>query len=167
MIPVALHDEARVRRYAPFSNWAHVNMFSNCTKKSSSSRSSALRISWIEATILWYVSYFILIYISWLKFQVQSNVLSMLTRMRQLALHPGLIPTNYLEELQADDTDDDTPKQVAVTPEEKARLQCLLVQAIEEYQECPICFGILNEPRITSCTHMFCLPWSVSRFELH
>lgn len=89
---------------------------------------------------------------------VQSNVLSMLTRMRQLALHPGLIPTNYLEELRADSMEGDTPKQVVVTLEEKVRLQGFLARAVEEFQECPICFGILDEPRITSCAHMFCLP---------
>jgi SWI/SNF-related matrix-associated actin-dependent regulator of chromatin subfamily A3 len=94
-------------------------------------------------------------------FQVQSNVLSMLTRMRQLALHPGLVPTNYLEDLRADSMEGETPKQVVITLEEKVRLQGLLARAIEEFQECPICFSILNEPRITSCAHMFCLPWSV------
>jgi len=86
----------------------------------------------------------------------------MLTRMRQLALHPGLIPTNYIEDLRVDSTEEDSPGRLVVTLEEKVRLQGLLARAIEEFQECPICFGILNEPRITSCTHMFCLPWSVS-----
>ncbi|EAU91423.2 hypothetical protein CC1G_01912 [Coprinopsis cinerea okayama7 len=32
---------------------------------------------------------------------VQSNVLSMLTRLRQIALHPGLVPGQYLEQLRA------------------------------------------------------------------
>lgn len=86
----------------------------------------------------------------------------MLTRLRQLALHPGLIPTNYLDDLRAGSVDGEAPKQMVVSPEEKVRLQGLLARAIEEFQECPICLGILNEPRITSCTHMFCLPWSVS-----
>ncbi|GBE78013.1 hypothetical protein SCP_0108950 [Sparassis crispa] len=89
---------------------------------------------------------------------VQSNVLSMLTRMRQLALHPGLIPANYLEQLRAADQDEDVPMEaVNVTPEEKARLQDVLAQGIEDNEECPICFGILAEPRITNCGHMFCL----------
>ena len=86
----------------------------------------------------------------------------MLTRMRQLALHPGLIPANYLEDLRADNFEGETPKQMVVTAEAKVRLQGLLARAIEEFEECPICFGILNEPRITSCAHMFCLTWSVS-----
>ena len=85
----------------------------------------------------------------------------MLTRMRQLALHPGLIPSNYLEDLRTDGIEDELPKQMVITPEEKVHLQGLLARGIEDFEECPICFGILNEPRITSCAHMFCLVWCV------
>ena len=92
--------------------------------------------------------------------QVQSNVLSLLTRMRQVVLHPGLLPVDYLEQLGSSDQDeDDGPASIQVTPQEKVRLQGLLAQAIEDCEECPICFGTLNEPRITFCGHMFCLPW--------
>ncbi|EMD31673.1 hypothetical protein CERSUDRAFT_88802 [Gelatoporia subvermispora B] len=88
---------------------------------------------------------------------VQSNVLSMLTRMRQLALHPGLVPANYLEQLRATE-EDGTPTEAApLTPQEKARLQAILAQGIEDSEECPICFDIISEPRITVCAHMFCL----------
>ncbi|KAF8967874.1 SNF2 family N-terminal domain-containing protein [Flammula alnicola] len=74
---------------------------------------------------------------------VQSNALSMLTRMRQIALHPGLVPAKYLEELRS---------------VEKSRLQDLLAQAIEDCEECPICFSVLpNDARITTCAHIFCL----------
>ncbi|OCH84706.1 hypothetical protein OBBRIDRAFT_891624 [Obba rivulosa] len=87
---------------------------------------------------------------------VQSNVLSMLTRMRQLALHPSLVPANYLDQLRA--ADEDAPTEaVQLTPEEKVRLQAILAQGIEDNEECPICFGIIAEPRITTCAHMFCL----------
>ncbi|PIL34185.1 transcription factor [Ganoderma sinense ZZ0214-1] len=91
---------------------------------------------------------------------VQSNVLSLLTRMRQLALHPGLLPTNYLEQLRSGNkaVEEDGPAPAQITPQEKTRLQGLLSQAIEDCEECPICFGILSEPRITFCGHMFCLP---------
>ncbi|RDB25140.1 DNA repair protein rad5 [Hypsizygus marmoreus] len=91
---------------------------------------------------------------------VQSNVLSMLTRMRQLALHPGLVPKNYLQELQTMATEEDgiSAPVIHLTPEDRLRLQALLAVAIEDFEECPICFGVLNEPRITSCGHMFCLP---------
>lgn len=86
----------------------------------------------------------------------------MLTRMRQLALHPGLVPANYLDELRAAKSLDGAPARVApITPEEKLRLQSLLAQAIEDCEECPICFGVLDEARITTCAHMFCLAWSV------
>jgi SWI/SNF-related matrix-associated actin-dependent regulator of chromatin subfamily A3 len=98
----------------------------------------------------------------------------MLTRMRQLALHPGLVPSNYLEQLKAlDDQGDAHPPAIRVTPEDKIRLQGLLSQIIEDCEECPICFrsvsfvshsnvidfcfSILTDPRITSCAHPFCL----------
>ncbi|OSX66693.1 hypothetical protein POSPLADRAFT_1131555, partial [Postia placenta MAD-698-R-SB12] len=88
---------------------------------------------------------------------VHSNVLSMVTRLRQLALHPGLVPANYIQQLQAAEKEEDSLSPVQLTPENKIRLQSILAQAIEDNEECPICFGILNEPRITSCSHMFCL----------
>lgn len=84
----------------------------------------------------------------------------MLTRLRQLALHPGLLPASYLEELRAgdDNSESDQPLQ-PVTPEEKARLQDMLAQAVEECEECPICFSLLDDARITKCTHKFCVGW--------
>ncbi|KAH9998504.1 SNF2 family N-terminal domain-containing protein [Russula compacta] len=84
-----------------------------------------------------------------------TNALSMLTRLRQLALHPGLIPSDYVEQLRCMEDQEDC--KIQVTPEEKERLQSLLLQAIEDNEECPICFGILDDPRITACSHMFCL----------
>jgi SWI/SNF-related matrix-associated actin-dependent regulator of chromatin subfamily A3 len=81
----------------------------------------------------------------------------MLTRLRQLVLHPGLIPSNYVEQLRKMDEDNDSV--MPVTPEEKAHLQSLLLQAIEDSEECPICFSVLDDPRITACTHRFCLAW--------
>ncbi|THH01129.1 hypothetical protein EW026_g1526 [Hermanssonia centrifuga] len=90
---------------------------------------------------------------------VQSNVLSMLTRLRQLALHPGLVPPNYVEQLRITTENEDTSSAPAIqlTAADKIRLQGLLAQAIEDNEECPICFGILAEPRITACSHCFCL----------
>ncbi|KAG7098688.1 hypothetical protein E1B28_000602 [Marasmius oreades] len=96
---------------------------------------------------------------------LQSNALGMLTRMRQLALHPGLLPANYLEELRKYELHEDQPAK-AVTPEEKYQLQLRLSQLIEDSEECPICFSIPDEPKITSCAHFFCFPCikeSVSR----
>lgn len=93
---------------------------------------------------------------------MQSNILSMLTRMRQLVLHPGLIPRNYLQQLQAaEEAEDDLAAKPAVQlkPEDRIRLQGILAQAIEDNEECPVCFDVLDQPRITSCSHTFCLPW--------
>ncbi|KAF9012434.1 SNF2 family N-terminal domain-containing protein [Cyathus striatus] len=90
---------------------------------------------------------------------IQSNVLGMLTRLRQLALHPGLIPLNYMEQLRTADCDNHSSTNsnfTPITPEEKERLQSLLSQAIEDCEECPVCFCILNDPRITRCAHAFC-----------
>lgn len=89
----------------------------------------------------------------------------MLTRMRQIALHPGLVPRSYLDQLRSvvdsDDSGSDTVPQVKLTPKDKARLQTLILQAIEDSQECPICFNVPDNinTRITSCAHVFCLQW--------
>ncbi|KAJ7251551.1 SNF2 family N-terminal domain-containing protein [Mycena haematopus] len=90
----------------------------------------------------------------------QSNILSLLTRMRQLVLHTGLVPASYIEELKAGEEPENVmhAKAMTITPVDKARLQAKLAQAVEECEECPICFNILEEPRITSCSHIFCLP---------
>ncbi|KAK1224593.1 hypothetical protein PQX77_012488 [Marasmius sp. AFHP31] len=88
---------------------------------------------------------------------LQSNALGMLTRMRQLALHPGLLPANYLEELRSAKVNEGQPAKI-LTPEEKYRLQIRLGQSIEDSEECPICFSIPEEPKITSCAHFFCFP---------
>lgn len=84
----------------------------------------------------------------------------MLTRLRQLALHPRLLPPNYIEQLRAAEDDDET-KHVAlpITQDRKRHLQSLLAQLIEDNEECPICFSILTNPRITACAHPFCLAW--------
>ena len=84
----------------------------------------------------------------------------MLTRLRQIVLHPGLIPTNYLDQLRVnDDVNSIHSGTVQITPELKAKLEGLILQAIEDNEECPICFGVMADPRITSCTHVFCLAW--------
>ncbi|KAJ6587041.1 SNF2 family N-terminal domain-containing protein [Mycena vulgaris] len=90
----------------------------------------------------------------------QSNVLSLLTRMRQLVLHTGLVPASYIEELRTNDgAEEDTHAQaIVVTTADKLRLQAKLAQAIEECEECPICFNMLEDARITSCAHMYCFP---------
>lgn len=99
--------------------------------------------------------------------QAQANILSLLTRMRQMVLHTGLVPASYIEELKAGEEgleNNAHAKAMALTPADKARLQDKLAQAVEECEECPICFGLLEEPRITSCSHIFCLPWYLIYF---
>lgn len=87
-----------------------------------------------------------------------TNVLSMLTRLRQVALHPGLLPPNYLEQLRAtEDNEESARVALPVTQDQRRVLQSLLAKAIEDSEECPICFDVLNDPRITACSHPFCL----------
>ena len=94
-------------------------------------------------------------------FQTQSNVLGMLTRLRQLALHPALVPMNYLQDLRiAHVNDDKVPAKITnLSAEDEARLQGLLARAIEDFEECPICFNVYQDPRITYCGHCFCFAW--------
>ncbi|KAG2342905.1 hypothetical protein BDR05DRAFT_963717 [Suillus weaverae] len=87
-----------------------------------------------------------------------TNVLSMLTRLRQVALHPDLLPPNYLEQLRATEDNEETARvALPVTQDQRRLLQGLLAKAIEDNEECPICFDVLNDPRITACSHPFCL----------
>jgi SWI/SNF-related matrix-associated actin-dependent regulator of chromatin subfamily A3 len=92
---------------------------------------------------------------------VPTNVLGMLTRLRQLALHPGLVPPTYVDELRDRGTSGAPKPAINLNPEDKAKLQAALAKMIEDSEECPVCFGILNDPRITTCSHAFCLAWSV------
>ncbi|KAG8948964.1 hypothetical protein FRC04_009165 [Tulasnella sp. 424] len=88
-----------------------------------------------------------------------ANVLSMLTRLRQLVLHPSLIPANYLEDLRKSNNANDAaahPPSHALTGEEVVMLQATLWQAIQDAEECSICFDVLNNPRILPCSHYFC-----------
>ncbi|KAG9104378.1 hypothetical protein FRC06_003185 [Ceratobasidium sp. 370] len=87
---------------------------------------------------------------------VPNVVLSLLTRMRQIALHPGLVPADYLDKLKSDEATDHTPGVVAITPQEKARLQNILFHAEEDSEECAICFDSLKNPRILPDGHYFC-----------
>jgi SWI/SNF-related matrix-associated actin-dependent regulator of chromatin subfamily A3 len=93
--------------------------------------------------------------------QVQSNALSMITRLRQIALHPALVPAAYLEQLRhASEQADAGHAPTTLTPDDRVRLQRILAQAIEDSEECPVCFSPLGvDPRITGCAHWYCLDW--------
>ena len=59
----------------------------------------------------------------------------MLIRLRQVALHPGLIPSNYVQQMQESLNEDNFDKPgalIRVTPELKLRLQVSLAQMIED-----------------------------------
>ena len=49
------------------------------------------------------------------------------------------------------------PSAQTISPEEKKRLQSVLDIAIKDCEECPVCYDELKEPRITTCSHRFCL----------
>ena len=80
----------------------------------------------------------------------------MLTRLRQLTLHPGLVPKSYMDELTKEPSGHDHA-QPLVTATERIRLQNVLFKIVEDNEECPVCFDVLSNPRITPCAHAFCL----------
>jgi SWI/SNF-related matrix-associated actin-dependent regulator of chromatin subfamily A3 len=83
----------------------------------------------------------------------------MLTRLRQITLHPGLIPFDYLEQLRSQTGELEgvaAPSVHQISAQERQRLQDVLARTIEEMEECPICYDTLKEPRITTCAHVFC-----------
>ncbi|KAJ1306199.1 hypothetical protein OPQ81_010908 [Rhizoctonia solani] len=92
--------------------------------------------------------------------QVPNLVLGLLTRMRQIALHPGLVPYNYLQQLQSGEqyggNDLPLPPSTIISPQEKSRLQNILFHAEEDSEECAICFDNLKNPRILPDGHYFC-----------
>src|ERR1700733_12151898 len=86
------------------------------------------------------------------------NALSLLTRMRQLTLHPSLIPLNYLDELRSSlsNGSDSGSIPIQVTPQDRIKLQHKLFQLSEDCEECPVCFDTLRNAVITPCAHAFC-----------
>ena len=56
---------------------------------------------------------------------------------RQIALHAGLVPANYLEKLRSEEAADNASSGIAavMTTQEKARLQAVLFHAEEDSEE--------------------------------
>ncbi|KDN42322.1 hypothetical protein RSAG8_06813, partial [Rhizoctonia solani AG-8 WAC10335] len=102
---------------------------------------------------------------------VPNVVLGLLTRMRQIALHPGLVPYDYLQQLQSGEKyggdNLPLPQSTIVSPEEKARLQNILFHAEEDSEECAICFDNLKNPRILPDGHYFCYDCIAGYIEAH
>ncbi|KAK4688842.1 hypothetical protein P7C73_g1286, partial [Tremellales sp. Uapishka_1] len=87
--------------------------------------------------------------------ETTHNVLSMLTRMRQLCLSKELIPNGYLEDLQQrpEKENGHAVPAAAISEERKAELIEKLRLAVVDSEECPVCYDVLNDPRITDCGH--------------
>lgn len=70
-----------------------------------------------------------------------SNANDTWSKLRQIALYPGLVPADYLNELKLDKPDnfDNAPRASTISPQEKARLQSILFHAEEDNEE--VCFS--------------------------
>ncbi|QRW25469.1 SNF2 family amino-terminal protein [Rhizoctonia solani] len=88
---------------------------------------------------------------------------------RQIALHPGLVPSDYLQQLQSGEKygGNDPPTNNIISPQEKARLQNILFRAEEDSEECAICFDNLKNPRILPDGHYFCYECIAGYIEAH
>lgn len=87
-----------------------------------------------------------------------ANVLSLLTRMRQLCLHEDLVPSGYLESLKtkpAAGAHDASALQMST--EDMAVVQKALQQAVVDAEECGVCFDTLLAENIRGlpCRHVF------------
>ncbi|KAK9463514.1 SNF2 family N-terminal domain-containing protein [Lipomyces oligophaga] len=77
------------------------------------------------------------------------HVLEALLRLRQMCNHRQLV-AEKLEDLDFDNND------TTMTPEKEQQLRFLLQTAIENNDECDICFENLNDPLILPCQHIYC-----------
>ncbi|CCO29308.1 hypothetical protein BN14_03317 [Rhizoctonia solani AG-1 IB] len=101
--------------------------------------------------------------------RVPNVVLSLLTRMRQIALHPGLVPCDYLQQLKSGEQSENNNilPNTSISPQEKTRLQSILFRAEEDSEECAICFDSLKNPRILPDGHYFCYDCITGYIEAH
>ncbi|KAL7421932.1 hypothetical protein Q5752_003704 [Cryptotrichosporon argae] len=88
----------------------------------------------------------------------QVSVLAILTRMRQMCLALDLVPQSFLDEMNgAPAAGHNAVAAVSLSQEEQDALVAKLRQVIADSEECPVCFDVLDDPRITDCGHAFCL----------
>ncbi|WVQ99528.1 hypothetical protein IAU59_006664 [Kwoniella sp. CBS 9459] len=94
-----------------------------------------------------------------------ANVLSMLTRMRQLCLSAELVPQSFIDDLRRPLANHATStKEIAISSmpaEKKDELIKKLRQYVEDDTECGVCYdeeAFGKRPCITDCGHAFCYP---------
>ncbi|WVR06882.1 hypothetical protein IAU60_003918 [Kwoniella sp. DSM 27419] len=96
--------------------------------------------------------------------QSTANVLSMLTRLRQLCLSAELVPQSFIDDLRRPAQDLPAGKAVAIssmTREKKEELIVKLRQYVQDEMECGVCYDeerFAQRPCITDCGHAFCYP---------
>ncbi|ODO09326.1 hypothetical protein I350_02926 [Cryptococcus amylolentus CBS 6273] len=93
-----------------------------------------------------------------------ANVLSMLTRMRQICLSLELVPQTFLDDIRKPPQVRDTGNATSIaslSPEKKQELIEKLKAYVADEIECGVCMDeteFAKDPSITDCGHPFCLP---------
>ncbi|WWC70170.1 uncharacterized protein I206_104118 [Kwoniella pini CBS 10737] len=96
--------------------------------------------------------------------QGTANVLSMLTRMRQLCLSSQLVPQSFLDDLRRPIPKIPTGPAISIsslTAGKREELIAKLRTYVEEDTECGVCYDeaeFAKRPCITDCGHAFCYP---------
>ncbi|KAF8756387.1 HIRAN protein [Rhizoctonia solani] len=102
--------------------------------------------------------------------RVPNVVLSLLTRMRQIALHPGLVPSDYLQQLQSGEKYGGNDPQRITSSVLKKKLDSKIFcsgprRIVKKF--CAICFDNLKNPRILPDGHYFCYECIAGYIEAH
>ncbi|ORY75046.1 SNF2 family N-terminal domain-domain-containing protein [Leucosporidium creatinivorum] len=86
-----------------------------------------------------------------------ANVLSLLTRMRQLCLHEDLLPAGYIDSIKQSAETAGQAGAVVVTPERMGELQKAFKQLLDDSEDCSICFDQMlpENARMLPCAHAF------------
>ncbi|KAM0793313.1 hypothetical protein ACM66B_000771 [Microbotryomycetes sp. NB124-2] len=90
----------------------------------------------------------------------QANFFACLLRLRQLCLHPDLVPMSIIEALEKT-SEAQAPGQAGAQMDnvDETRMQTLqktLRQLIDDLEECSICLDVMQNSRILPCSHAFC-----------
>lgn len=81
-----------------------------------------------------------------------SHLLEVLLRMRQCCNHWRMCGEERISSLLAHLASE---QKLELNDENKQKLQDLLQLAIEAQEECPVCYEVLHDPKITACGHPF------------